>query len=307
MVGENGSMTGKKSKRSKRQESLQDKVFHLVVVGLSVFILLVIAYPVYFVLIASISNPAMVSTGQVVWFPRGINLYGYGKVFQNTKMWTGYMNTIIYALAGTLVNLAVTLPAAYALSRKEFAARKILNLFFVFTMFFSGGLIATYLVIKELGMINSRWVFIIPFCVNVYNMIIARSFFESSLPEELREAAVLDGCSHFQYFCKVVLPLSKAVISVVALYYLVAHWNDFFTGLLYIHKEKLLPLQNVLRSILLISQTGGNGGAGATLQQSYADQIKYAIIIVSTLPVIVIYPFVQKYFEKGVMIGAVKG
>lgn len=291
----------------KKHKSRADIVFDLAVVILSVLILVVIAYPVYFVLIASVSNSALVSTGQVVLFPKEINLYGYQRVFQNAKIWTGYWNTIFYAGAGTAVNLLVTLPAAYALSRKEFAARKLLNFFFVFTMFFSGGLVATYLVVRQVGLINSKWVFILPFCVNVYNLIIARSFFESSLPEELREAAVLDGCSHIQYFVRVVLPLSKAVISVVALYYLVAHWNDFFTGLLYIHDEALLPLQNVLRSILLISQTGGNGGAGATLQQSYADQIKYAVIIVSTLPVIVIYPFVQKYFEKGVMIGALKG
>lgn len=291
----------------KKHRSRADIVFDMAVVLLSVLILIVIAYPVYFVLIASVSNSALVSTGQVVLFPKEINLYGYQQVFQNAKIWTGYWNTIFYAGAGTAVNLLVTLPAAYALSRKEFAARKLLNFFFVFTMFFGGGLVATYLVVRQVGLINSKWVFILPFCVNVYNLIIARSFFESSLPEELREAAVLDGCSHIQYFVRVVLPLSKAVISVVALYYLVAHWNDFFTGLLYIHDEALLPLQNVLRSILLISQTGGNGGAGATLQQSYADQIKYAVIIVSTLPVIVIYPFVQKYFEKGVMIGALKG
>lgn len=291
----------------KKYKSRADIVFDLAVVLLSILILIVIAYPVYFVLIASVSNSALVSTGQVVLFPKEINLYGYQQVFQNAKIWTGYLNTIFYAGTGTAVNLLVTLPAAYALSRKEFAARKLLNFFFVFTMFFSGGLVATYLVVRQVGLINSKWVFILPFCVNVYNLIIARSFFESSLPEELREAAVLDGCSHIQYFVRVVLPLSKAVISVVALYYLVAHWNDFFTGLLYIHDEALLPLQNILRSILLISQTGGNGGAGATLQQSYADQIKYAVIIVSTLPVIVIYPFVQKYFEKGVMIGALKG
>lgn len=293
--------------RKKRKIATSDLIFDSMVILLSILILSIIAYPIYFVMIASVSNPALVSTGKVILYPKEINFFGYEQVLQNKKIWTGYRNTIFYAGAGTALNLIVTLPAAYALSRKEFAARKILNFFFVFTMFFSGGLVATYLVIKEVGMINSKWVFMIPFCVNVYNMIIARSFFESSLPEELREAAVLDGCGHFQYFIKIVLPLSKAVVSVVALYYLVAHWNDFFTGLLYIHKEQLLPLQNVLRSILLISQTGGNGGAGATLQQSYADQIKYAVIIVSTLPVIIIYPFIQKYFEKGVMIGAIKG
>lgn len=300
--------TGKKVLQNGRWKTgISDKIFEFAVIALCALILIIVVYPVYFVLIASLSKPSLVSTGQVIFYPKEINFFGYLKVFENAKIWTGYLNTILYSVGGTMLNLAVTLPAAYALSRREFAARKLLNLFFVFTMFFSGGMIATYLVIKEVGMINSRWVFIIPFCVNVYNLIIARSFFEVSIPEELREASLLDGCTHFQYFRKVVLPLSKAVISVIALYYLVAHWNDFFTGLLYIHEDQKLPLQNVLRSILLTSQTGGNGGAGSTLQQSFADSIKYAVIIVSTLPIVIIYPFVQKYFEKGVMIGAIKG
>jgi putative aldouronate transport system permease protein len=223
----------------------------------------------------------------------------------------GYKNTIIYTVLGTVLNLLLTLPAAYVLSRHEFKARRILMFVFVVTMFFNGGLIPTYLLMKELNLTNNMWVFIIPFSVNVFNLIIVRTFFESSIPKELFEAAQMDGCSHFQFFGKVVLPLSKAVISVVGLYYLVGHWNDFFTGLIYIRDYSLQPLQIVLRDILLSNQVfaegAGSGGAAGGYAQRYADQIKYGVIIVSTLPILIVYPFIQKYFEKGVMIGSVKG
>lgn len=181
--------------------------------------------------------------------------------------------------------------------------------FFTFTMFFNGGLIPTYMLMKEIKFIDKPWVFIIPFCVNVFNLIITRTFFESSIPHELYEAAQLDGCTHFKYFGKIVLPLSKAVVSVIALYYTVGHWNDFFTGLVYIRTATLHPLQNILRNILISNQVfaSGAGSVGAGYAQQYADQVKYAIIIVSTLPILVVYPFIQKYFDKGVMIGAVKG
>ncbi|OQP13219.1 carbohydrate ABC transporter permease, partial [Geobacillus zalihae] len=223
----------------------------------------------------------------------------------------GYRNTIIYTVLGTFVNLLFTLPAAYVLSRKEFKARNFLMFVFVFTMFFNGGLIPTYLLMKELHLTNTMWVFILPFSVNVFNLIITRTFFETSLPKELFEAAQLDGCTHFQFFGRVVLPLSKAIVSVIGLYYLVGHWNDFFTGLIYIRDYSLQPLQIVLRDILISNQVfaegAGAGGAAGGYAQRYADQIKYGVIIVSTLPILIVYPFIQKYFEKGVMIGSIKG
>ncbi|MDQ6420441.1 carbohydrate ABC transporter permease [Paenibacillus sp. LHD-117] len=286
-------------------------VFRTVLIALCALIFLAVAYPLYFIVIASISDSTMVSTGKVLVFPKGISFFGYNEIFRDERIWTGYRNTMFYTIAGTLVNLLFTLPAAYVLSRKEFKARRFIMFAFVFTMFFNGGLIPTYLLMKDLHLTNTFWVFIIPFCVNVFYLIIARTFFEASLPPELYEAAAMDGCSHFVYFVKVALPLSKALISVVGLYYLVGHWNDFFTALIYIRDNELKPLQIILRDILLSNQVfaggAGTGGASGGYAQKYADQIKYGVIIVSTLPILVLYPFLQKYFEKGVMIGSVKG
>ncbi len=296
------------TKKGKNVSELLFDIFIYIVCGL---VFLVIAYPLYFVVIASISDSTLVSTGKVLLFPKGISFFGYQEIFQDTRIWNGYKNTMIYSLLGTLVNLLLTLPAAYVLSRQEFRARRILMFFFVFTMFFNGGLIPTYLLMKDLQIIDTMWVFIIPFSVNVFNLIITRTFFESNIPKEMYEAASIDGCSHFTFFLKIVLPLSKAVVSVIGLYYLVWHWNDFFTGLIYVRDYSLQPLQIVLRDILLSNQVfaegAGSGGSAGGYAQRYADQIKYGVIIVSTLPILIVYPFIQKYFEKGVMIGSVKG
>ncbi|TRZ38467.1 carbohydrate ABC transporter permease [Niallia circulans] len=296
---------------STKGKTKSDIVFDTFIFILCLFIFLLVAYPLYFVVIASVSDSTLVSTGQVTLYPKGFSLFGYKEIFNDSRIWVGYKNTIIYTVLGTFVNLLLTLPAAYVLSRQDFKARRFLMFIFVVTMFFNGGLIPTYLLMKELSLINNMWVFILPFSVNVFNLIITRTFFESSLPKELFEAAQMDGCTHFQFFGKIALPLSKAVISVVGLYYLVGHWNDFFTGLIYIRDYSLQPLQIVLRDILLSNQVfaegAGAGGAAGGYAQKYADQIKYGVIIVSTLPILIIYPFIQKYFEKGVMIGSVKG
>ncbi|MFC6332908.1 carbohydrate ABC transporter permease [Paenibacillus septentrionalis] len=293
------------------RKSISEISFSILLGLICAFIFLLIAYPLYFIIIASISDSVLVSTGKVLLFPKGISFFGYSEIFQDSRIWTGYRNTIFYTVAGTLVNLLVTLPAAYVLSRREFKAGTFIMFAFVFTMFFNGGLIPTYLLMKDLHLINTVWVFIIPFCVNVFYLIIARTFFENSLPKELYEAAAMDGCSHFTYFIKVALPLSKALISVIGLYYLVGHWNNFFTGLIYIRSNELQPLQIVLRDILLSNQVfsggAGTGGSAGGYAQRYADQIKYGVIIISTLPILLVYPFIQKYFDKGVMIGSVKG
>lgn len=295
----------------KKSVSSSEWLFNFSVFVLCLVIFLLVAYPLFFVIIASVSDSTLVSMGKVTLYPKGFSLFGYNEIFKDSRIWTGYTNTIIYTFAGTFINLIFTLPAAYVLSRPEFRARRFLMLFFVITMFFNGGLIPTYLLMKGLNLTNTMLVFIVPFSVNVYNLIITRSFFEHSLPKELFEAASIDGCSHFKYFMTVALPLSKAVISVIGLYYLVAHWNDFFTGLVYIRNNELQPLQIVLRDILLSNQVfasgAGSGGAAGGYAQKYADQIKYGVIIVSTLPILIVYPFMQKYFEKGVMIGSVKG
>jgi putative aldouronate transport system permease protein len=286
-------------------------LFDALVALLCALAFLIVAYPLYFIVIASVSDSSMVSKGLVVLFPKGFSTFGYQEIFKDMRIWTGYRNTFLYTFAGTALNLALTMPAAYVLSRREFRARGFLMMFFVITMFFNGGLIPTYLLMKGLHLTNNMLVFIIPFSVNVFNLIITRTFIEHSIPNELYEAAQMDGCTHFIYFFKVILPLSKAVISVIGLYYLVAHWNDFFTGLVYIRKNEYQPLQIVLRDILLanqvFSQGAGAGGAAGGYAQRYADQVKYGVIIVSTLPILMVYPFVQKYFEKGVMIGSIKG
>lgn len=293
-----------------RRNSKADVLFDAFIIIVSLIIFISVAYPIYFVIIASISDSTLVSRGLVTLWPKGISFYGYQQIMQDSRIWIGYLNTIIYTLGGTFVNLLVTLPAAYALSRKEMAGRNFLTFFFAFTMFFNGGIIPTYILFRDLNLIDSRWVFVLPTALNVFNLIIARTFFENSIPKSLYEAAELDGCTHFQFFMKVALPLSKALISVIGLYYLVQHWNDFFTGLIFIQDYDKQPLQIVLRDILISNQAfqqgAGSGSIGGYAQQ-FADQIKYAVIIVSTLPIIIIYPFLQKYFEKGVMIGSLKG
>ncbi len=286
-----------------------DRIFGAAVIILSVAVVILIAYPLYFVVIASISNSNLVNQGAVTLWPKDIRFYGYEQILQDKRIWTGYGNTILYVVVGTLLNMAITMPAAYALSRKDFKARDVVMFYFVFTMFFNGGLVPTYMTVSSLHLISTKTILIIFIAINTYNLIIARTFIANSIPDDLYEAAILDGCSHFKYFFFVVLPLSKAVISVLTLYYAVFHWNDYFNALIYNSKEQNVPLQIVLRQILLLNQAfaSGNGGVQGGYGQSSADQVKYAVLIVSTLPILCVYPFVQKYFEKGVMIGAVKG
>ena len=292
-----------------RENALSDRIFGAVVLILSILCFLIILYPLWFVVIASISNSDLVNQGKVTFLPMDVRFYGYEQVFSDSRIWNGYMNTIIYVVAGTALNLAVTMPAAYALSRPDFRARNAVMTYFVFTMYFSGGLVPLYMTISNLGLISTKLILIIFVAVNTYNLIIARTFIQNSIPNDLYEAAILDGCDHFTYFWKVVIPLSKAVISVEILYYGVFHWNDYFNALVYNYKQSNEPLQMVLRRILLLNEAyaSGNGGVQGGYGQSSADQVKYAVMIVSTVPILCVYPFVQKYFEKGVMIGAVKG
>lgn len=296
-------------KSKMKYKSPADRIFGAAVIILSILVFAIVAYPLWFVLIASVSNSNLVNLGKVTILPKDIRFYGYQQVFQDVRIWRGYLNTIIYVVLGTLLNMAVTMPAAYALSRPDFKGRGKIMFYFVFTMFFSGGLVPLYMTISSLGLISTRTILITIVAVNTYNLIIARTFIESSIPNDLYEAAVIDGCSHFKYFFKVVMPLSKAVVAVLVLYYAVFHWNDFFNALMFNSNNKFEPLQIVLRRILLLNEAfaSGSGAVGGGYAQSSADQVKYAVIIVSTMPILCVYPFIQKYFEKGVMIGAVKG
>ena len=228
------------------------------------------------------------------------------------KIWIGYANTVFYTVVGTLVNLLMTVCAAYPLSRKDFVPRNFLMFLFMLTMYFSGGLIPTYLVVSRLGLLDSRWAMIIPGACSIYNVIITRTYFINSIPSTLQEAATLDGANSFQYLLKIVLPLSKPIIAVIGLYYAVGHWNDFYTALLYIYDAKLMPLQSFLRDMLMsnkltMNSTTGMDAAAVEAKMKLAQTLKYSAIIVSTIPVLCIYPFIQKYFVKGIMIGSVKG
>lgn len=287
----------------------KDLVFELFVRIMGVLVFVIALYPLWFVLVASFSDPGYVSNGQVWLWPKGLNVDGYIAVFSDSRIFTGYRNNLIVTVAATILSLLVTIPCAYALSRKDFKIRRPLMMFFIFTMYFNGGLIPTYLIItKTLHMDNSIWVMIVPFCVSVYNLIVCRTFFETSIPQELLESAKLEGCSNTRFFISIVLPLSKAIISVIMLYYVVGKWNDYFTALIYIRNADLKPLQIILRDILLMNEAMQGANSYASNESlRLMDLIKYSSIIVAMLPVLILYPLIQKYFEKGVMIGAIKG
>ncbi|NSW92048.1 MAG: carbohydrate ABC transporter permease [Firmicutes bacterium] len=273
-----------------------------------------VLYPLYFVLIASISDPDLVNTGKVVLIPKKITFMGYVRVFQDGEILTGYRNTIFYAITGTLINLFMTLTSAFVLSKKRLRGRTFFTFLFAFTMFFSGGLIPTYLLIKKLGMLNKIWALLIPNAVSMYNIVVARTFFANSVPVEIEESAMIDGCNTTYTFVKIVLPLSKALIAVLALFYGIGHWNSFFDALIYITNRKLYPLQLILREILIQNELKtammdvmAVGDDVISMQMKIASMIKYSVIIVSSLPVLIIYPFLQKYFTQGIMLGALKG
>lgn len=302
-------MNRKKSlHRSFRTQSLADRAFDIINHGLLGLIALCVLYPMYFIVIASFSDPVAINNGQVSFWPVGFNTLGYQRIFENVKIWRSYSNTIFYTVAGTAMNLILTLMMAYPLSRKKFFAKKPILFLAMFTMYFQGGLIPTYLWMNDLNLYNTPWVMVLLPAINVFNLIIAMNYMSNNIPEELYEAASIDGCSHIKFFTRIVLPLSKTIVVVLILYYGVAHWNEFMNGLIYLKDEGLHPLQLTLRGILLQNQASGLGDVDSMVeQQKAAELLKYGVIIVSTLPVLAIYPFLQKHFEKGVMVGSVKG
>jgi len=297
-------------------ETARDKIFNAINVILVTLIMIIVLYPLVFIISSSFSDPDLVSTGKVWFLPRGFNIEGYIRVFQDDEIMIGYRNTLFYTIAGTLLNLACTLPAAYALSRRDLVGKNIIMFLMLFTMYFSGGMIPTYLIVKSLGLFNKWYVLLVTGAVNTYNLIIARTFFANGVPRELEEAAIIDGCSKSGVFFTIVLPLSKALIGVLTLYYGVAHWNSWFDGLIYLTDRSKVPLQLVLREILIEQQmksamvTSGQDLMGEdmqALQVKLASLIRYCVIVVSSVPVMVAYPFLQKYFDKGVMLGSLKG
>lgn len=296
-------------KKNQIKKSKGDLVFDIIVYSVCVVLLLIILYPMYFVIIASISDPNAVNLGQVDFYPVGLNLKGYETLLQYKDLWIGYRNTIFYAVVGTFFALVANLTAGYALSRTDMFGYKFINIFYLIPMFFGGGLIPSYLNIRNLGLYDTVWSIVIPGAVSIYNIIVSRTFFKTSIPNELWEAAQIDGMGNIGYFLKIVLPLSKPIIAVLALWTAVGHWNSYFTAMIYLRNDNLQPLQLVIRSILINSQTASTmlTGTAANEAREMAELIKYSVIVVSSLPVMCIYPFVQKHFNKGVMIGSLKG
>lgn len=290
-------------------------IFDLVNVFFVLLITFVIAYPLYFCVIASVSNPTEVTQGNTLLWVKGFDLLGYQEILKEEQLWIGYRNTIFYTILGTLYNLVLTIPAAYVLSKKNLHFHTVISWYFFITMYISGGMIPTYILIKDLHLINTPWVLIIGSGVSCYNLIVTRQYFSTSIHPGIYEAAYIDGAGHGTCFIKIALPLAKPILAVMTLYYGVAHWNSYMNALLYIRDKKLYPLQLVLRNILINSQFNFSDLNSASVEEiefalykaQLAQSMKYGVVIVASIPLIIIYPFIQKYFEKGIMIGSVKG
>lgn len=298
----------RKSRLTSRK-SRSDLVFDLLNVIVLGLLCLCVIYPVYFMLIASVSDPVQVDAGKVWLIPTQWTLSGYHALLNESTIWRGYANTILYAVLSVAISVPLTLMAAYPLSRKDFVGRRFFMLVMVFTLFFGGGLIPTYMVVRSLGMLNTVWAMVIPGAVSVWNVIIARTFFQTSVPDELREAAFLDGCSNTGYFLRILVPLSKPIIAVITLFTVVGIWNSYFDALIYLNDKSLYPLQLVLREILIQSQptsTMNTDVSSYIAQEHLAELIKYGAIIVASIPLLILYPFLQRFFAKGALVGSLK-
>ena len=308
------SLASSQPQNSLIKESVGDRIFLVCVYIFVTLALIVTLYPLIYILSASMSDPAAVRTGRMVLWPVDVTLQGYRVILQNASLWRGYYNTIIYTVVGTSINLLLTIPAGYVLSRDDFQLKGFVTKMMVITMFISGGMIPTYILVNNLGITNTMWALVLPGAASVYNIVITRVFMSTTIPDELTEAAVMDGANNFKIFTAVVLPLSKPIIAVMALFYGIGHWNNFFNALLYLDDRSLYPLQMVLREILVLQDLASNPDViseeqalYAHSQQQLAAVMKYGVMVVATAPVIMVSPFLQKYFVKGVMLGSIKG
>ena len=296
-------------KKKKVKMSTGDKVFTVINTVIMILVCIAIVYPLYYVLLASVTDPIVVSSGKFLLYPEAWYANGYATTLKYQPLWTGYANTIKYTVLGTLISLVCTIPAGYALSRYDMVGRKPIMFLFTFTMFFSGGMIPMYLTVQQLHIYNTTWAMVLPVAVSAYNLIVCRSFFESGIPVELLEAAKIDGCSDFGFFFKIAIPLSKTIIAVMCLFYATAMWNQFFNALMFLQDDGKMPLQVVLRNLVLMNQSNQMGSSASEMvtKQKLAEQLKYCVVVVSAFPLLCVYPFLQKYFATGVTIGAVKG
>ena len=288
---------------------IKDKIFIICDYALLILVCLIVIFPLLYVVSASFSDPSAVVNGKVWLWPVNPTLKGYQAVFKNPKILLGFLNSFFYVIVGTTINIVVTVACAYPLSRKEFAARNAISALVVFTMYFSGGLIPTYLLVRNLGLLNTRWARLLPVALSPWNMVLCRTYMVNSIPDELYEAASLDGCSPFGYLTRVVVQLSKPILAVLVLYYGVGHWNAYFNAMIYLKDQDLWPLTLFLREILInsvVDPTMLTDVSAAEAARGLTDLLKYAVIVVASVPMLCIYPFVQKYFVQGVMIGAGK-
>lgn len=301
------------ARKSKIQGDFRFDVVNIIVLGL---ITLLFFYPMYLCLISAVSSPEEVYAGRVLLFPKGFNSEGFQRVIENDSLWRGYLNTIFYTVLGTCINLALTMTGAFVLSRRTFALRTPLNWMVLFTMFFGGGMIPTYLLVKDLKLLNTVWSLVLPGAISTWNLIITRTFLATSIPNELQEAAYIDGCNNIRFFLRIVLPNATTIIAVIGLFYAVDHWLSYWNAMLYITDETKYPLQLVLRDILLKAEVAlQSAQSGENMESATAvvdllrisESVKYIVVIAGTLPLLIVFPFVEKYFVKGVMIGSVKG
>jgi putative aldouronate transport system permease protein len=294
----------------KIREATGDRIFNVVNYTILSFFFIIVLYPLIYIVSASFSSTDAVISGRVWLWPVEPGLKGYEAVFNNKAIWKGFANSLFYTIVGTVINVVLTIVAAYPLSRRDFVGRNAIMFIFVFTIMFSGGLIPSYLLVKDLGLLDSRWSLILPSAISIFNVIIARTYFQTNIPQEMLEASQVDGCTDFKFVTKVVVPLSGPIIAVISLFYAVGHWNSYFNALLYLKDRELFPLQLVLRSILIQNQVDSSmlmNEEDLVARQGLADLLKYSLIVVASVPVLIIYPFVQKHFVKGVMIGSIKG
>lgn len=285
-----------------------EKVFYSFIIVLLVVLCVIVLYPIIYIVSASFSDPVAVMKNEIVLLPKNPTLIGYKKIFAKDEIWTSYRNTVLYTLVGTTINIIMTSLGAYPLSRRDFHLKGVWMGLITFTMFFSGGMIPSYLLIKNLKLLDTFWVMVIPGAISTWNLIIMRTFFQNDIPRELEEAAIIDGCNDWQIFYRIVIPLSAPIIAVMVMFYGVGHWNSFFGALLYLNDRKKYPLQLILREVLIQNIVSEDMVSGpAADQQVVGESIRYSLIIVATLPILLVYPFIQQYFVKGVMIGAIKG
>lgn len=297
-------------KRKKMKAGKADMIFYIIIGILITLFFLIVLYPILFVIAASFSSGDAVTAGKVYLWPVDFSLDGYATVFHNKDVWTGFRNSILYMVVGVAINVSLTMCAAYALTRTEVPGIRLVMFLFTFTMFFGGGMIPNYLLVRSLHIMNTMWAMVLPGAISTYNLIIARTFIQSNIPKELREAAQMDGCGDLMFFIRMVLPLSGAVIAVLVLFYGVAHWNAYFNAMLYLNDADKYTLPIILKQILISSQIDPSSVTDPELQMQIAriaNVIKYALIVVTMMPIIALYPFIQKYFVKGVMIGSIKG